>query len=238
MNLPALVFAVGVAGAAVAVAGARDGRSARIGLVLVIGLAPALADPLPGPAAFAARIVGGLLAVVLLSGLDLAKRSGSRLGWPAETVLAVAGFVAAGAVALALADLGAGAGDAPGTPSPGATDLLARIGIGGLALGAGAAVLVTCLRAFLADADPKRRAMALVAVVQGLALVRTGLAGPPGAVEQLAVVAMTVAAAAAGSAVAAAAGRRGDRPARSGATDEEGPESTTPEPAGGRRRPA
>lgn len=205
MNVGAVGLAAAIVGATVLVTGARDGRVARIGLVLALTLAPLLATPLPSPAAFAARITGGLLAAVLLGGPVL-RAGGSRLGWPAEALFAVGALVVGLSAGIGLAELGGGP---DGGAEPEAS-LLQRLSVATLALGSGCALLVLVLRRLTEGGDPGRAAMALAAGISGIVLVRTGLAGPPGDVEQLAVAALSVAVAAGGAAIARAAARRSD----------------------------
>ena len=80
--LLAIAAVVTVAGALVAITG-RDARVALIGLVVTMSAAPFLADPLPGPAALAARVVaavlGGYLLFVVLRETTAATR-GSLVG--------------------------------------------------------------------------------------------------------------------------------------------------------------
>jgi hypothetical protein len=90
-----------VAGTVVAVS-VRDGRSAVLGLSIVLLLSPLLADPMADPAALAARSIGTILATYLLwiavrdradQGLLIAPTEGTRIGWPAEVLLAASAVV-------------------------------------------------------------------------------------------------------------------------------------------------
>ena len=106
-----------VAGALVAITG-RDARIALIGLVVTMSAAPFLADPLPGPAALAARVVaavlGGYLLIVVLRDTTAVTR-GSLVGLPAETLAAAAAFVVGyGTNGLGSAPLGPAAASASG----------------------------------------------------------------------------------------------------------------------------
>jgi hypothetical protein len=202
--MTALVVGLGLAilAAGTVVVSARDGRAARIGLVLLLALAPALGSPLPTPAAFGARGTAGLLAVLLLGSAGRAAGPGSRLGWPSDALLGLAGSVVGLAVAVGLADLGGGPAAAPG-------DLLARLTPDAVALGAGVGLLSLGLRPIFADGDPARTTFGLLVAAHGLVLTRTGLAGAPGDVEHLAIAALVLAIATAGAVVAAGAAAAG-----------------------------
>lgn len=93
---PALtaVAVVTIAGAILAVS-ARDVRTTLLGLLVALLGAPLIADPWPGPVAILARIAASLLAIRLIDiGLrGVATTSGSRIGWPAEALLAGAAAV-------------------------------------------------------------------------------------------------------------------------------------------------
>ena len=181
---PALTgVALAVTAGAVIAASSREARAAMIGLMLVLGLGPFLADPLPGPATLGARVVTGILVVYLLRAVSAGGKApgfGSRIGWPAEAVLALSAAIAGVAIAASLEAL------APGAPSLGdGSNLLNTLTPSAVALGAGLASLVLGLAPAFLGRRPLQTAIGLLLVVQGVVLARTGMAGPPGELEQL-----------------------------------------------------
>jgi hypothetical protein len=94
VNLALAAVALAVVLGGVLAVSARTPRVAVFGLIVVMVGSPLLADPLPDSLALAIRIVGAILAGELLwiavRGHD-ARTEGSRLGWPAEALLAAAG---------------------------------------------------------------------------------------------------------------------------------------------------
>ena len=181
---PALAgVALAVTAGAVIAASSREARAALVGLVLTLGLGPFLTDPLPGPAVAGARVVTGILVAYLLwavSAGDEVRGLGSRIGWPAETLLALGVAIAGVAMASGLETL------APGGPGrPGGGGPLDALTPPALALGAGLASLVVGLAPALVGRHALRTAIGLLLVVQGVVLARTGIAGPPGELEQL-----------------------------------------------------
>jgi hypothetical protein len=133
-------------------------------LVLVGGAF--LADPLPDSLGLAARIVGAVLGGYLLwiaaRGLD-ARTGGSRLGWPAELL------IAAGAAIVGYGSHGLGA--------PAAGPDLAQAG--------GFAVAALAIAPIVNGHDILRVGVGLNLLVGGMVLVRTALGGNPDALEQL-----------------------------------------------------
>ena len=95
MNPAIGAVAVAVLAGAVIAVSVRDGRIAVVGLVTMLVFAPIVSDPIGSPLALAARLAGAILAAYLLwiavrgGGTTL----GSRIGWPAEALLAVGAFV-------------------------------------------------------------------------------------------------------------------------------------------------
>jgi hypothetical protein len=190
--------ALAVTAGAVIAASAREARAAYIGLVLALGLGPFIADPLPGPAVLGARVVTGILVVYLLravsTGADV-RGLGSRIGWPAEAMLASAAGIAGVAIAEGLASL------QPGAPGPiqGPLDALTP---SALTLAAGlAAIAVGLTPAFLARTS-LRSVIGLLLVLQGVVLARTGIAGTPEELEQLGVDGLVLAVGIAGALIA------------------------------------
>jgi hypothetical protein len=90
----AAIAAVTIAGAVLAVS-ARDVRATLLGLLIVLLGAPLVADPWPDPLSILVRIAATLLAVRLMAiGLrDDAATGGTRIGWPAEALVAAAAAV-------------------------------------------------------------------------------------------------------------------------------------------------
>jgi hypothetical protein len=154
-----------VLGAVVAVS-ARTARTAVLGLILAMVGGAFVADPLPDSLGLAARVVGTVLAGYLLwiAGRDTTARTGgSRLGWPAE--LLVAG--AAAVVGLGSHGLGA--------PATGPA----------IAQAAGFALAALAVAPMVNGRDVLRIGIALALLANGGILVRAALGGTPDAFEQL-----------------------------------------------------
>ncbi len=198
-----IAFAVSV-GTIVAIS-SRDARTALFGLAVTMVAAPFLSDPLPPLSTLAMRVVGAALAAYLLRSAVLSNadeldgrrkqpgHSGSRIGWPTETLLAIAAWVVGLNV---LAHLQALNPTGPGTLG---TDLLGSLSAGSLATGAGLAGIVLAIVPAIGSRDGLRTAVGLLVLVQGVLLFRAGVAGAPSDLEQLAGVALIVAAAITGS---------------------------------------
>jgi hypothetical protein len=200
--------ALAVAGGAVIAVSARTRPTALVGLAIMLGAAPFLSDPLPGVSTLAARVVGAALAAYLLRAADAASeigrhfarsgtgpasetaRGGSRLGWPAEALFAVAAALIGIAVASNFRLIGP-AGDEGG--------LLAQATPAALAAAAGFAAIVVGIVPAFAGRGALRMTIGALVLLQGVLLVRAGLAGAPSDLEQLGGVALLVAVAAAGS---------------------------------------
>jgi hypothetical protein len=186
--LGAIAAAV-LAGAVVAVS-VREGRYAVVGLAVALVFSPLLTDPFDTPLSIAARLAGGVLAAYLLwiAVRDGGTTGGSRIGWPAEALLAVAAFV----VGL-------------GTHGLGATALgPVEAQAAAFALGALAVVPVTTGR------DVLRIGVGLFVLLQAALLLRVGLDGNPSQFEQL--VTAGLIAALGGSVAALAYAARSDGP--------------------------
>jgi hypothetical protein len=198
MNPTLAGVALAVTVGAVIAASAREARAALIGLALALGLGPFLADPLQGPAVLGARVVTGILVVYLLWAVSSradAPGLGSKVGWPAETMLAVAAMIAGVAIAGNLASL------QPGAAGP-AQSPLDALTSSALTLAAGlAAIVIGLAPAFLARTT-LRTVIGLLLVLQGIVLARIGIAGQPGELEQLGVDGLVVAVGAAGALLA------------------------------------
>ena len=172
MNPILVGVAVAVIAGAIVTVSVRDARATVLGLAVVLVATPLLADPMAAPLGLAARLVGSILGAYLLwivvrdraaDGTPETPTDGSRIGWPAETLVAIA----AALVGLAAHGLGAGA-VGPAVASA------AGFGIAALA------VLPT-----LTSRDVLRMGVGLLLLVDAALLVRTGLGGTPDALEEL-----------------------------------------------------
>lgn len=167
-----------VAGAVVAVA-ARDVRIAVLGLAVVLVASPVLADPVPAPLGLAARFVGAILAAYLLwiiardrptADRSSASSGGTRIGWPAELLIAAAAMV----VGYAAHGLGApAAGPALGSA-------------------AGFAIAALALAPVLTGRDVVRVGMGSLLLLSAGLIVRGALGGAPADFEQLITSAMLI----------------------------------------------
>ena len=171
-----LAAAVAVAAGAVIAVSSHRARAALMGLLVALIAAPVAAAPidiLP----LAARLVAAVLAVYLLwiaaRGRDVEVET-SRLGWAAEAAFAAAAAI----VGYAATGLGLPASGAPET-HPAASVLPAR-----------------GTRPVARGADTLRLGIGLLLLLSGSCLVWAAVAGPLGAVEDLAVGGLLVAAAA------------------------------------------
>jgi hypothetical protein len=168
--LAGVAFAV-VAGSVAAVS-TRDARSATLAIALVLVVSPLVADPLAAPAGLAARLVGGVLAAYLMwivvrdrpeSRAGRAETGGSRIGWPAEILVAAAAAV----VGYSAHGLGA--------PALGPA----------LASAAGFAVAALAVAPVITGRDVLRVGIGLLLLTDAGLLVRAALGGTPGPLEQL-----------------------------------------------------
>ncbi len=192
-GLAALAVAV-VAGGIIAVS-TRESRVAVLGLTLCAVTAPLIGDPLPELLPLAVRVIAAMLAGYLLW---IAVRQnpptrGSRLGWPVESLVAVAAGIAGfGAIRFVTG------GDDPG-------DLPALLVERGPreALAAGTALAVTAAAPILVGRDVLRLGIGLSLGVLAAQLLRVGLAGNPSSLEHIVTAGLTVAVAAAVATLAA-----------------------------------
>ena len=186
MNPILALAAAVVVGAAVVAVSAREARIVVLALAVVLLVSPIVADPLAAPAGLAARLVGAILAGYLLwiaarddttVRLAHAPTGGSRIGWPAEFLMAAAAAV----VGMSAHGLGAPAGGPV------------------IASAAGFAVAALAMLPVLTGRDVLRVAVGCLLLIDGGLLVRAALGGTPGPLEQLlvALVLVTVAACAA-----------------------------------------
>jgi hypothetical protein len=154
-----------VVGAVVAVS-AREARASLLGLLVVLLASSLIADPLPGPLPFAARIAAAFLAarLIVVAVRDLDRpTAGSRLGWPVEALAAAAGAV----VGFGTHGLGA----APVGPAE--------------ASAAGFAVGVLAAAPIVTSRDVYRLGVGAMLLLTGGLLVRAGIGGTPSELEQL-----------------------------------------------------
>lgn len=191
-------------GAIVAIS-ARDARTALVGLAVTMSATPFVADPLPPLSTLAVRVVAAVLAAYLLRAtvmtasakldrhLKQPGHAGSRVGWPTETLLAIAAWVVGLNVSAGLLALN------PAGPGIISTDLLGSLSAGSLATGAGLGAIVLAIVPALGSRDGLRTAIGLLVLIEGILLLRVGVAGAPSDLEQLAGVALIVAAAITGS---------------------------------------
>jgi len=179
-----------VLGAVVATS-ARNARAAVLGLVLALVGASFVADPLPDSLGLGARLIGTVLAGYLLwvasRGGD-ARTGGSRLGWPAELLVAGAA-AAAGYGSHISSDLG----DGPA-----------------VALATGFALVALAVGPIINGRDALRTGIGLLLLIGGAILVRSGLAGHPAALEQLVIACLVAALGGAVATLAASARLEGE----------------------------
>lgn len=166
-----------IAGAVIAVS-TPEARVAVLALAVTLILSPLLADPIASPVGMAARLVGSLLAAYLLwiavrerpavgpvaapTTLGTAT-GGSRIGWPAEVLVAAAAAVVGFA------------GHGLGAPAIGPE----------LASAAGFAIAALAMAPLLTGRDLWRLGMGLFLLLDAGLLVRVALGGTPGPLEQL-----------------------------------------------------
>ncbi len=186
------IVALAVVGGAVVVVSSRDARTVLLALAVALVATPLVADPLASPLGLAARLVGAILATYLLwvvarhrgdGGVPASPTGGSRIGWPAEILLG------AGAMVVGYAAHGLGA------PADGPA----------LASAAGFAVAALAVAPVVTGHDVIRVGTGLLLLIDAALLVRTGLGGTPGEVEQLVTAAMLIVLAGAVAALAASA---------------------------------
>jgi len=168
---PALLgVALAVVLGAVIAGSARNARTAVLGLVVALVGAAFVADPLPDTLGLAGRLVGAVLGGYLLwivgRGTDTRadpRTGGSRLGWPAEILIAAAA-----------ATVGYGS-HGLGAPATGPA----------IAQATGFALAALAIAPTINGRDIVRVGMGLSLLICGAILVRTGLGGTPEPLEQL-----------------------------------------------------
>jgi len=213
LALIAIVLAIG-AGAVVAVS-TREPAAAAIGLAVALVAAALLADPLPSAAILGVRVVAALLVATLIRAAGAGgPRQPSALGWPAEALFATAGFAAGLGIAVGLETVSFADGGVLGglgTDGGPAVGGVGAVALTGMALQIGAATMLAALGVapVLHGRPGTRQAIGLVLVAQAVLLLRLGIAGPAGDLEEIARAAVLVACGATGAAMArAAAGPR------------------------------
>jgi hypothetical protein len=171
---PALLLLAGIAvtGAVLAVS-ARDARAALVGVLLVLLAAPLVAAPWPGSAAVVVRVAGALLATrfLLIALRGEVATGGTRIGWPAEALVAgaaaVVGFGSHGLGAEALGPVEAQA--------------------------AGFALIALAIAPIATGRDVVRVGLGSIVLLTGAGLVRTGVATPAADAEHLVGALLTIA---------------------------------------------
>jgi len=179
---PALtaIAAVTIAAAVVAVS-ARDPRAAVLGLLIVFLASPLVADPWPGPLPVLARVAAALLAArLLVIGLrGEARGAGTAIGWPAETLAAVAAAVVGfGSHGLGATGLGPPEAQAAGfalaaiaiAPLVTGRDVL-RLGVGALLLVQGALLVRQALDRSASDAEQLVEALLIIGLGGAVAVI-------------------------------------------------------------------
>jgi len=223
--LVGIAFAVTI-GALIAVS-ARENRAALVGLAVVLGATPFLGDPLPQLSTLAARVVGGVLAAYLLRASMAPARTGSDvdedpaqrgagIGWPAEALLAIAAWLVGVSISARLEVL---LPTGPGVPPENALALLTPSALG---TAVGLASVVVAIVPALVDRHELRSVIGGLILLNGVLLLRGGVAGTPGDLEQLAGVALLVALAVAGSVLVSRGARRRAVGARTAKSDGDG----------------
>ena len=168
----AAIAAVTISGAVLAVS-ARDVRATQLGLLVVLLEAPLIADPWPDPLSILARIAATLLAVRLIAiGLRGADATaGTRIGWPAEALVAAAAAVIGfGSHGLGAAGLGPAEAQATGF-----------------------ALLVLAVAPLFTGRDVLRLAVGALLLLVGASSIRVGLDPAPSQGEHLVNALLTIA---------------------------------------------
>ncbi|HEY3163650.1 MAG TPA: hypothetical protein VGJ71_04785 [Candidatus Limnocylindrales bacterium] len=173
MNPALAAIALVTIGGGVLAVSARDARATVLGVLIVLLDAPLIATPWPDPLSILARIAATLLAVRLIS-IGLRGElivAGSRIGWPAEALLAVAAAVVGyGSHGLGAAGLGAAEAQATGF-----------------------ALVVLAAAPLLVGRDAVRLAIGALLLLVAATLIRVGLGPRPTEAEQLVTALLTIA---------------------------------------------
>lgn len=192
MNPILTLAAIVVVGAAVVTVSGREARIVVLALAVVLLVSPVIAEPMADPIGLAARLVGAILASYLLwitarddasTRVAHAPTGGSRIGWPAEFLVAAAASV----VGMSAHGLGAPAGGPI------------------IASAAGFAIAAIAVLPVLTGRDVLRVAIGCLLLIDAGLLVRSALGGTPGSLEQLLVALLLVTVAACAAAMGRAA---------------------------------
>ncbi len=174
---PALAgVALAVVVGAIVATSARNARTAVLGLFLTMVGAAFVADPLPDSLGLLARLIGSVICGYFLwvATRDAdAVTGGSRLGWPAELLIA-----AAAAMAGYASHGSAGPGGASGS-------VIGAADGSGLAQAAGFAVAALAAGPIVNGRDAVRMGIGVLLLTVGAVLLRSALGGDPGTLEQL-----------------------------------------------------
>jgi hypothetical protein len=183
---PVLVAALLVlAGSAVAVS-ARRGYVMAVALLVALAAAPLVDSPLPDPPSVAARVLGALLAALVLWGATRVapvESAGTAIGLAAEVGAAAAAFVAGLRISMVNPLVGPSAAQAAGMAvlvlavAPLAGRDVLRLGLGGILLALGASLLLTAW----VGSPPPLGQLALTALLIGIAGATSVLVARPAA---------------------------------------------------------
>lgn len=172
MNPIVALAALVVVLAGVTAVSAREARTVVLAVAVALMVSPVVADPVAAPVGLASRLIGAILAGYLLwivarddvtVRIAHAPTGGSRIGWPAELLVAAA----AGVVGFGSHGLGAAAGG----PA--------------IASAAGFAVAALAVLPVLTGRDVLRVAVGCLLLIDAGLLVRAALGGTPGPFEAL-----------------------------------------------------
>jgi hypothetical protein len=166
MNPALAAVAIAILAGAVGAVFVRDPRVAVLALAVVLATTPFLADPIVPASGLVARVLGAVLATYLvwIAVRDGAfMTGGSRLGWPADAL------VAGAAAVVGYTSHGLGA------PTTGPA-LASAVGFGLAAL---------AIAPILTGRDVVRVGIGLSLLLQGALLVRVGLGGTPTTLDEL-----------------------------------------------------
>lgn len=180
----AALAAITIGGAVLAVS-ARDVRATLLGLLVVLLGSPLVADPWPDPVSILVRIAATLLAVrlVVIGLRGEAATGGTRIGWPADALIAAAAAV----VGFGSHGLGA--------PALGPAEAQA----------AGFALVALAIAPLATGRDALRLAVGALLLLVGALSIRIALDAPPSQGEHLVEALLTIAVGGAIAVIAAAA---------------------------------
>jgi len=163
-----VALAIAIVAAGVIATASRDARLAIVAATVVGVGSPVLTTTLPEPLPLAVRLLASILAGFLVWAAVRGQptTSGSPIGWPSDALIAGgAGVAAASGISAVSAGLA-------GLPE---------------AAAAGVALLAVVAAPLLLGRETLRLAIAAVLAVNGAWLLRTGIAGPPAPIDELAI---------------------------------------------------